>query len=75
MKGEATPSGSDDLARSEAAETIALEATRLARIATANDFQFLAQLIDMVVAEAWREATEPQVGGRGETVSKPAPSD
>ena len=60
MPSDASPSDVDTQTRSETAETIALEATRLARIATANDFPFLAQLIDMVVAEAWREATESE---------------
>ena len=45
-------------ARAKAAEHIALEASRLARIANANDFGLLAYLIDMVVLEAWREASE-----------------
>ena len=45
-------------AKAKAAEHIALEASRLARIAGANDFALLAYLIDMVVLEAWREASE-----------------
>lgn len=45
-------------ARARAAEHIALEASRLTRIANANDFGLLAYLIDMVVLEAWREASE-----------------
>ncbi len=45
-------------AKAKAAEHIALEASRLARIANANDFGLLAYLIDMVVLEAWREASE-----------------
>jgi hypothetical protein len=45
-------------ARAKAAEHIALEASRLTRIANANDFGLLAYLIDMVVLEAWREASE-----------------
>jgi hypothetical protein len=44
--------------RAKAAEHIALEASRLARIANGNDFGLLAYLIDMVVLEAWREASE-----------------
>ncbi len=47
-------------ARAKAAEHIALDASRLARIANANEFGLLAYLIDMVVLEAWREA-----GGAG----------
>ena len=64
MKSEVTPDDTERSARAETAESIALEAARLARIAVANDFSFLAQLIDMVVAEAWREATEsdPETG-------------
>jgi hypothetical protein len=63
MKAESSQSGADSQGRAELAESIALEASRLARIASSNDFPFLAQLIDMVVAEAWREATEPDGAG------------
>ena len=42
-----------------AAEYLAIEASRLARMASANDFPLLAYLIDMAVLEAWREANEP----------------
>ncbi len=42
--------------RTAAAERIAVEASRLARMATASDFALLSYLIDMVVLEAWREA-------------------
>ncbi len=60
--------------RAKAAEHIALEASRLARIAGANDFGLLAYLIDMVVLEAWREATEGDAGpkarmGQGPTIA------
>jgi hypothetical protein len=48
--------------RSAVAEHIAVEASRLARIAKLNDFSLLAYLIDMAVLEAWREAEE---GGGG----------
>jgi hypothetical protein len=41
-----------------AAEYIAIEAGRLARMANANGLTLLAYLIDMAVLEAWREATE-----------------
>ncbi len=47
-------------ARAAAAERIAIEASRLARIAGANEFPLLAYLIDMVVLEAWREASESE---------------
>jgi len=53
-------SKADTTSRAEAAETIALEASRLARLANANEFPLLAYLIDMVVLEAWREASEPE---------------
>ena len=44
--------------RPAAAEHIAVEASRLARMAKLNDFPLLAYLIDMAVLEAWREADE-----------------
>ena len=46
------------LERAAAAEQIAIEGSRLARLAINNDFPLLAYLIDMAVLEAWREATE-----------------
>jgi hypothetical protein len=46
--------------RTAAAEYIAVEGARLARMADANGFRLLAYLIDMAVLEAWREASEPQ---------------
>jgi hypothetical protein len=49
------------------AERIAIDASRLARMAKANDFQLLAYLIDMAVLEAWREA--------GEAAPEPAATD
>jgi hypothetical protein len=51
--------------KAEAAESIALEASRLARIASAHELNLLAYLIDMVVLEAWREASEPVPGVQG----------
>jgi hypothetical protein len=42
-----------------AAEYIALELSRLMRMASANGFTLLPYLIDMAVLEAWREASEP----------------
>lgn len=45
--------------RSAAAEYIAVQSSRLARMAGSNDFPLLAYLIDMAVLEAWREANEP----------------
>ena len=44
--------------RAAAAEHIAVEASRLAKLASRNDFPLLAYLIDMAVLEAWREASE-----------------
>lgn len=55
LRGE--PPGSK---KAEAAEYIALEMSRLARMASANEFPLLPYLIDMAVLEAWREASEPQ---------------
>ncbi len=53
--------------RAAAAEHIAVEASRLVRIAKENDFPLLAYLIDMAVLEAWREASERgQAPGAGE---------
>jgi hypothetical protein len=49
--------------RTAAAEYIAVEASRLARMANANEFSLLAYLIDMAVLEAWREASEPDEDG------------
>lgn len=47
------------------AEYIAIEASRLARMAGANDFPMLAYLIEMAVLEAWREANEAERGPHG----------
>jgi hypothetical protein len=51
--------------REVAAEYIAVEASRLARMARANDFPLLAYLLDIAVLEAWREASEGQSDGGG----------
>jgi hypothetical protein len=48
--------------RSAAAEHIAVEASRLARMANAHGLSMLAYLIEMAVLEAWREASEPGSG-------------
>jgi hypothetical protein len=53
-----TPRKSDAQKRIAAAEYIAVEASRLARMANANQFPLLSYLIDMAVLEAWREASE-----------------
>lgn len=55
MKPVSSITNSAAKARAAAAEIIALEASRLARLATANQFTLLPYLIDMVVLEAWRE--------------------
>ena len=47
-------------AKAAAAEYIAIEMSRLARMASANQFALLPYLIDMAVLEAWREASEPE---------------
>jgi hypothetical protein len=39
--------------------------SRLARMASANNFPLLPYLIDMAVLEAWREASETR-SGRGD---------
>ncbi len=44
------------------AEYIAVEMSRLARLADANRFGLLAYLIDMAVLEAWREANGDETG-------------
>ena len=46
--------------RAAVAEYIAVEMSRLARLADANRFGLLAYLIDMAVLEAWREASEDE---------------
>ncbi len=68
--------------REAAAEHIAVEASKLARIANVNDFSLLAYLIDMVVLEAWREASESEsdpnaskTGGNGARRRRGAPAD
>ena len=58
----APPAGEPESTRAAAAEHIAVEMSRLARMADANQFALLAYLIDMAVLEAWREASEPQQG-------------
>jgi hypothetical protein len=59
MHSTPVPDHKSDRGRAAAAEYIALEMSRLARMAGAHDFQLLAYLIDMAVLEAWREASEP----------------
>ena len=46
--------------KAAAAEHIAVESSRLVRLANEHGFGLLAHLIDMVVLEAWREATESE---------------
>jgi hypothetical protein len=53
----ASPDDLSDVApKAAVAEHIAIEASRLARMASAHELRLLAYLIDMVVLEAWREA-------------------
>jgi hypothetical protein len=54
-----------DRTKSGAAEYIALELSRLMRMANANGFALLPYLIDMAVLEAWREASEPKAPQQG----------
>lgn len=62
--------------KTAAAEYIAIEASRLARLANANEFALLAYLIDMAVLEAWREASNesasPAHGNGGDIGPEPA---
>ena len=51
--------------RATTAEQIAVEASRLSRMATANNLPMLAYLIEMAVLEAWREASETVSGNGG----------
>ncbi len=59
--------------RTEAAERIAIDASRLARMAKANDFPLIAYLIEMAVLEAWREAGE-HIADSPEEDTQPATS-
>ena len=68
MESAATADDKTRQTRAAVAEHIALEASRLARLANANQFSLLAYLVDMVVLEAWREAGESdpeEAGGEG----------
>jgi hypothetical protein len=67
-----TESAEEREKRSAAAEKIAVEASRLARMATANNLPMIAYLIEMAVIEAWREASEPASGGRGDGANPPS---
>jgi hypothetical protein len=65
MPSEPEPPNQESPSKAAAAEYIAVQMSRLARMANANEFALLAYLIDMAVLEAWREASEPR-GGPGE---------
>jgi hypothetical protein len=69
MKSAAKGDESARQSRADVAEHIALEASGLARLATANQFPLLAHLIDSVVLEAWREATESNPDSRADDAS------
>lgn len=58
MPSELSPEDPGQRPKAIAAEHIAVEASRLARMAGANDMHLLAYLIEMAVLEAWREASE-----------------
>lgn len=58
--------------RGEIAERIAIEASRLGRLAKVNEFPLLAYLLDMAVLEAWREAGECPSGPAAPDESHPA---
>jgi hypothetical protein len=66
MKPHLQLSPTESNSREAAAEYIALEASRLARIANSRQFPLLSYLIDMVVLEAWREANDAESTGAGE---------
>ena len=72
------PAGYSDIStfdeRVAAAEHIAVEASRLARMAKDKNFELLAYLIEMAVLEAWREAGEEYSSLDAESDSIPAPS-
>jgi hypothetical protein len=59
--------------REAIAEYIAVEASRLARMANAKKLELLAYLIDVAVLEAWREATEAR-GSHSGGLSSPRAS-
>jgi hypothetical protein len=67
------PDGAQERSKTETAEHIAVELSRLMHVANANGFTLLPYLIDMAVLEAWREASEPKEtqehGARGESDS------
>ncbi len=56
--------------RASTAEHIAVEASKLVRIAKANEFPLLAYLIDMAVLEAWREAEEARPDSAGDDAER-----
>jgi hypothetical protein len=60
---------SNDQSVKEAAEAIAMEASRLQRFALKHEFHFLGYLLEMVLLEAWREAS-----GEAAPVSEAAPT-
>ena len=64
MAVEPGPDPAQPATKAAAAECIAIQASRLARIASAHELGLLAYLIDMAVLEAWREANDPKNGRR-----------
>lgn len=61
----------ENLSPKEAAEAIAVEASRLQRLALKHQYQFLAYLLEMVLLEAWREAS----GETEAAADAPAPAE
>ena len=56
--GEPEPDADIASSRMATAENVALELSRLARLAGAKEFELLAYLLEMALLEAWREASE-----------------
>jgi hypothetical protein len=67
---ESDPHDEERATKAAAAEYIAVQMSRLARMANANEFALLAYLIDMAVLEAWREASESGNGAGGSTPAR-----
>ena len=60
-------------ARTATAEYLASQASRLARLASANDLPLLAYLFDMAVLEAWHQASgEAEADVSGEAGDGPS---
>ena len=64
--------GNSSLSKAAVAEQIAVSASGLVRMASASGLHRLAELIEAVVLEAWREASEPDPGHLGAQRASPA---